>query len=126
VLFNPHLLPINVKQVADKPFFVTESGWNLPHKYQAEGPFLISSYMSLTGVDGLFWFSLTGAGIDQTPYYPWFDLGGGRLAMERWNASVPGQVTQFPANALLFRKGYVAQGAPCGAGRKNPAFYLQP
>jgi hypothetical protein len=112
VLFNPHLLPINVKQVADKPFFVTESGWNLPHKYQAEGPFLISSYISLTGVDGLFWFSLTGAGIDQTPYYPWFDLGGGRLAMERWNASVPGQVTQFPANALLFRKGYVAQGAP--------------
>ncbi len=111
-LLNPHLLPINVKQVADKPFFVTESGWNLPHKYQAEGPFLISSYMSLTGVDGFFWFSLTGAGIDQEPYYPWFDLGGGKLAMERWNASVPGQVSMFPANALLFRKGYVAQGAP--------------
>ena len=31
--------------------------------------------------------------------------------MERWNASVPGQVTMFPANALQFRKGYVAKGA---------------
>ena len=110
-LFNPHLLPINVKQVADKPFFITESGWNLPHKYQAEGPFLISSYMSLTGVDGFFWFSLSGAGIDQAPYFPWFNLGGGQLAMHRWNASVPGQVTMFPANALQFRKGYVAKGA---------------
>lgn len=112
VLYNPHLLPMNVKQIADKPFFITESGWNLPHKYQSEGPFLISSYLSLTGVDAFFWFNASGPGVDPSPYYPWFDLGGGKLAMHRWNASVPGQVSMFPANALLFRKGYVATGNP--------------
>ena len=40
---NPQKLPINVKQVAGHPFVITESGWNLPHKYTAEGPFLIST-----------------------------------------------------------------------------------
>ncbi|MDQ3534473.1 MAG: beta-galactosidase, partial [Bacteroidota bacterium] len=45
VLINPTKFPINIKQVHDKPFFVTESGWNSPHKYQAEGPFLVAAYM---------------------------------------------------------------------------------
>jgi hypothetical protein len=113
VLKNPTQLPINIKQVDNKPFFVTESGWNLPHKYQAEGPFLIAAYMSLTGIDGFFWFSASSHKIDPNPYYPWFNIGpnGDQKAMSRWTASVPGQMSLFPANALLYRKGYITQGA---------------
>jgi hypothetical protein len=113
VLKNPTQFPINIKQVDNKPFLVTESGWNLPHKYQAEGPFLIAAYMSLTGIDGFFWFSASSHKMDPNPYYPWFNLGpnGTQKAMSRWTASVPGQLSMFPANALLYRKGYISPGA---------------
>ncbi len=112
VLLTPENLAINIKQPVNKPFLVTESGWNLPHKYQSEGPFLISAYMSLTGVDGYFWFVPTTSGLDPLPYFDWTNLEGGQKAMHRWTASVPGQVLMFPANALLYRKGYLNEGAP--------------
>jgi hypothetical protein len=113
VLKNPAKLPINIKQVENKPFLVTESGWNLPHKYQAEGPFLIAAYSSLTGIDGFFWFSASSYKMDPDPYYPWFNIGpnANQKAMSRWTASIPGQLSMFPANALLYRKGYITPGA---------------
>ncbi|HEX6890759.1 MAG TPA: T9SS type A sorting domain-containing protein [Chryseolinea sp.] len=112
VLLTPEKLPVNIKQPLDKPFLVTESGWNLPHKYQSEGPFLISAYMSLTGVDGFFWFVPTAKGIDPYPYFDFTNFPGGQKAMHRWTASVPGQMLMFPANALLYRRGYLQEGAP--------------
>ena len=109
VLFNPDRMPINVKQVEGKPFMVTESGWNLPHKYQAEGPFLIAAYMSLTGFDSYYWFSPSSPGIDPEPYWDFANVNG-QTPMFRWTISIPGQMDMFPANALMFRKGYIKQG----------------
>ena len=110
VLFEPHKLPVNIKQVKGHPALVTESGWNLPHKYQAEGPFLVSAYMSLTGVDSYYWFSPTSAAFYPNPYFTWANLSGGQHPMYRWTISTPGQIAMFPANALLYRKGYIKQG----------------
>lgn len=110
VLFEPHKLPVNIKQIKGAPALVTESGWNLPHKYQAEGPFLVSAYMSLTGVDSYYWFSPTSSSFDSNPYFTWTNLTGGQHPMNRWTCSTPGQLSMFPANALLFRKGYISQG----------------
>ena len=110
VLFEPHKLPVNIKQVKGHPMLVTESGWNLPHKYQAEGPFLISAFMSLTGVDSYYWFSPTSSAFDSNPYFTWANLPGGQHPMYRWTISTPGQLAMFPANALLYRKGYITQG----------------
>ena len=110
VLFYPHKLPINIKQVENMPFLVTESGWNLPHKYQAEGPFLISAYMSLTGVDAFYWFSPSAITYEDDPYWPYWGEINGELPMFRWTCSIPGQVGMFPANALAFRKGYIRKG----------------
>ena len=89
---------------------VTESGWNLPHKYQAEGPFLVSAFMSLTGVDSYYWFSPTSSTFDSNPYFTWANLPGGQHPMFRWTISTPGQLAMFPANALLYRKGFITQG----------------
>ena len=111
-LHNPHRLPINIKQVSDRPFLVTESGWNLPHKYQAEGPFLIAAYQSLTGVDGFYWFSPSSTSFEDDPYWPYFGLINGQEPMFRWTNSTPGQIGMFPANALAFRLGYIKQGEP--------------
>lgn len=110
VLFQPHLLPVNIKQLKGSPALVTESGWNLPNKYQAEGPFMVSAYMSLTGVDSYYWFSPTSAGFDPNPYFSWANLAGGQHPMHRWTCSTPGQMAMFPANALLYRNGYINQG----------------
>lgn len=110
VLFEPHNLPVNIKQVKGSPMLVTESAWNLPHKYQAEGPFLVSAFMSLTGVDSYFWFSPTSPSFDPNPYFTWANLAGGQHPMHRWTISTPGQLAMFPANALLYRKGYISVG----------------
>ena len=110
VLFEPHKLPVNIKQVKGAPMLVTESGWNLPHKYQAEGSFLVSAFMSLTGVDSYYWFSPTSSSFDANPYFTWANLTGGQHPMYRWTISTPGQLALFPANALLYRKGYISQG----------------
>jgi hypothetical protein len=110
VLFEPHKLPVNIKQVQGSPMLVTESGWNLPHKYQAEGPFLVAAFMSLTGVDSYYWFSPTTSSFDPNPYFTWANLAGGQQPMHRWTISTPGQLAMFPANALLYRKGYISQG----------------
>jgi len=111
-LLQPHKLPINIKQVKGHPTLVTESGWNLPHKYQAEGPFLISAYMSLTGVDGYFWFAPNHQNYHDNPYFTFLNFDGGQHAMHRWTVSTPGQIGMFPANALLYRKGYLQTGTP--------------
>lgn len=109
-MFNPHLLPINSKQPEGRPFLITESGWNLPHKYQAEGPFLISAYQSLTGMDGYFWFSPSATTYEDDLYWPYFGLINGEEPMFRWTVSTPGQIGMFPANALAYRLGYIQQG----------------
>jgi len=111
-LRNPHLLPINLKQVKGHPIMVTESGWNLPHKYQAEGPFLIAAYQSLTGVDGFYWFNPSAPDYMEFPYFGFTKDENGQYAMNRWTCSVPGQIGMFPANALAFRMGYIAQAKP--------------
>ncbi|HKK09480.1 MAG TPA: hypothetical protein VJ939_01530, partial [Bacteroidales bacterium] len=110
VLFHPNKLPVNVKQPSGHPAVITESGWNLPHKYQAEGPFLISAYMSLTGVDGFYWFNPSDWAYDTNPYHTWANLEGGQHPLYRWTVSTPGQLAMFPANALLYRKGYLSEG----------------
>jgi len=109
-LHYPNKLPVNVKQPEGHPTMVTESGWNLPHKYQAEGPFLVAAYTSLTGVDGFFWFNPSASTYDPNPYHTWANLPGGQHPLYRWTLSTPGQLGMFPANALLYRKGYLTEG----------------
>ena len=109
ILLEPHRLPVNVKQIQGKPFILSESAWNLPLKYQAEGPFLIASYMSLTGFDGYYWFSPSSHKVDSLQYWDFANVQG-QMPMFRWTVSTPGQIDLFPANALMYRKGFIQQG----------------
>ncbi len=108
----PEKLPINIKQVDDRPFIVSESGWNLPNAHQTEGPFLVAAYQSLMGVDAFYWFNTSSSTYEDDPYWPYFGHINGELPMYRWTISIPGQVAMFPANALMFRKGYIREGTP--------------
>jgi hypothetical protein len=110
-LTNPRDLPTNLKQVVGHPMVITESSWVAPLGYQSEGPFLMAAYQSLTGVDTFYWFSAS------TPEYQ-TDLGfsfltiTGSHPLTKWSANVPEIMGNFPANALLYRRGYLREGAP--------------
>jgi len=108
-LLAPEALPINVKQPVSRPVMVTESGWNLPHKYQSEGPFLIAAYSALAGIDAFFWFTASAPSIDTNPFFTWTTFSDGQHPLHRWTVSTPGQMAMFPANALMFRLGYVQE-----------------
>jgi len=109
-LKNPLKLPVNVKQVAGKPFMITESGWNPPHVYQSEAPPLIAAYQALTGHDAYYWFYITSKAYMEFPYFEFTKDSAGMYAMNRWTYSTPGGIAQFPAYALMFRNGYISEG----------------
>ena len=105
-LKNPADLPFNVKHLSGHPMMITESGWNLPNKYQTEGSLLVAAYSGLTGLDAFFWFMPSAVNFDNEPYHKYFDVGG-QHPLNRWTNSTPGEAGMFPANALLHRLGYV-------------------
>ena len=110
VLLNPRELPTNLKQVVGHPMIITESTWVSPMAFQAEGPFLAAAYQSLTGVDIFYWFQAEA--VDYNAATIPFMQANGQQPMFKWGASVPSILGGFPANALMFRKGYVKQGGP--------------
>ena len=109
-LLHPGDLPVAVKQVAGSPMIITESGWNLPQVYQSEAPALISAYQSLTGHDAFYWFYITSRDYMEFPYFEFTKDSAGMYAMNRWTYATPGGIAQFPAYALLYRKGYISEG----------------
>jgi hypothetical protein len=110
-LTDPRSLPINLKQVVGQPIVVTESTWVHPESYQTEGPFLIAAYESLTGVGGYYWFSATAVEFDLDPSLKFLNLGG-QHPFFKWSCSTPSFAAQFPAAALLYRKGHLKRGEP--------------
>lgn len=95
---QPRHLSVNMKQVAGYPTIISEGLWVPPLQYQAEGPFLVAAYSSLTGLDIFYWFS--------TGEVAW------GAPMGKWQLATPATLGQFPAAAYLFRKRLVQQGKP--------------
>ncbi len=120
ILTRPDALAVSLKQVAGCPMLITESTWVPPLSHQSEGPFLISTYQSLNGVDAYYWFCF-GSMPDNRPQWPgatgqWVPPGSANgflgNSLQKWVADTPEILGNFPAAALLFRKGYVEQGKP--------------
>ena len=107
VLLRPRELPLNLKQAAGHPMMITESHWVPPLSYQSEGPFLVATYQSLTGVDVFYWFA-TG----ETEWSNQDRAAWDAASRAKWAIATPMVLGQFPAAALLFRKGYLKQGQP--------------
>jgi hypothetical protein len=93
---EPFGSPLNIRQAVGHPFIVPESLWVPPMRYEAEGPLIVAAQSCLTGLDTFYWFA-TGEEEWQRP-------------MNKWTFSIPMTLGQFPAAALIFRKGYVRQG----------------
>ena len=96
-LKRPYFWPTNVKQAVGHPMMIFESLWVPPNLYAAEGPLMVAGQMSLTGLDSFYWFASGGE--------EWGAPDG------KWAYNTPLQMGQFPATALAFRKGYIAEAA---------------
>ena len=106
-MLSPRRLPVTLKQVAGHPMIVSESSWVPPQGYQSEGPFLISAYQSLSGVDAYYWFA-TGEEDWRKPS----SANGYLPSVGKWVCATPMLMGQWPAAALMFRKGYIKKAKP--------------
>ena len=107
VLFNPRVLPLSLKQVVGFPMIVTETHWVPPLGYQSEAPFLAAAYQSLTGVDAAFWngtYEIEWSNRDRAEW--------DSASRAKWSIATPMMLGQFPAAALLFRRGDLTSGHP--------------
>ena len=82
-------------QCSGYPYIMTEGGWAMPNRFRTEEPFLVAAYYSLQGIDGYCPFRLQ---------YDW--LAG----PDKWPIMTPATMGQYPAAAVIYRRGYVKEG----------------
>ena len=85
------------KMLAGYPTMVSEGSWLAPLSYRSEAPLVIASYGSLIGLDMFDHFAWGGSTLNWDTMVSKFGLG------------TPCYVGQFPANALIYRLGYVRE-----------------
>ena len=118
VLPKPFEVSTNWIQEEGHPFIVTETAWKNPNRYQSEGPFLAAAYQSLNGVDAVCWFSCQTPRYEENPLKPFWRIGD-QMAMHKWNHCYPAMMAGFPANALLYRRGYLKESTPVVTLRRS-------
>ena len=94
-LLEPENLPIQLFAMADRPHMVTEMMWERPNRYRAEFPFLAATYGALQGMDGWVFFAVGGPDWESSP--------------KVWSVMSPAIFGQFPALALMYRRGDVQE-----------------
>ena len=88
---DPTRLPTAYEQVKDQPSIITEFTWVNPTDFSAEGPLMVAATAAMNGIDGVFWFAT--------------DRLGFTNQMEKWPVATPTLMGQFPAAALIYRRG---------------------
>lgn len=92
--------PIMEIEYDGKPSMLSETTWNRPNRYRSEAPIYYACYAALQGTDAIVHFALDGAQWSVKPGF-W---------MQPWTLMAPSQIGQFPATALLYRRGLVKPG----------------
>jgi hypothetical protein len=83
-----------------KPSMISETTWNRPNRFRSEAPLYLAVYGALQHSDAIVHFAFDGVGWAVKPGY-W---------MQPWTLMSPAMVGQFPAAALIFRRGLVREG----------------
>lgn len=84
----------------DLPSMVSETTFNRPNRYRTEAPAFYAVYGALQGSDSIVHFAHDGG---QWSVKPGF-------FMQPWTLMTPTQMGQFPATALIYRQGLLAEG----------------
>ncbi len=83
-----------------KPSMISETTWNRPNRYRSEAPLFYAAYGALQDSDAIVHFALDTANWSVKPGF----------FMQPWTLMSPAMMGQFPAAALIYRKGLVATG----------------
>lgn len=88
--------PLMDLQYDGKPSTISEINWSMPNRFRAEFPFLAATYGLLQDSDGIFFFA--------TGNHTWESTLG------KFAIAHPSILGQFPATALVYRKGLLRPG----------------
>lgn len=83
-----------------RPSTISETAWNRPNRYRGEAPLFYAVYGALQDTDAIMHFALDGGAWSVKPAF----------FMQPWTLMSPTQMGQFPAAALIYRKGLVKTG----------------
>ncbi len=83
-----------------KPSMISETTWSRPNRFRSEAPLFLAAYGALQGSDAIVHFMLDGTRWAVKPRY----------FQQPWTLMTPAMMGQFPAAALVFRRGLVAPG----------------
>ena len=83
-----------------KPSMISETTWTRPNRFRSEAPLYLACFGALQGSDAIVHFALDGEDWSVKPGF-W---------MQPWTLMAPSQAAQFPAAALLYRRGLVKTG----------------
>jgi len=84
----------------NKPSMISETTWNRPNRHRSEAPLFYALYGSLQGSDAIVHFALDGMNWSAKPGY----------FVQPWTLMSPAMIGQFPAAALIYRRGLIAEG----------------
>ncbi|HEU4460255.1 MAG TPA: hypothetical protein VFR90_14135 [Methylibium sp.] len=99
-LLDPGLLPTAVRRSGGRPIVVSEGTWVMPHAWAVEGPLLVAAHAARAGVAGYMWFATESEG-----YAPPMSANGFLASQAKWSFATPELLGQFPAAALIYRRG---------------------
>ncbi len=115
---HPLELPQATRQVAGQPFWITETLWPIPHEFSNEGALLSAIYSGVAGITASSFAGPRDIAYSGESYFrPWDRMPGG-VPLTKWSCSDPGQMSPFPAAALIARRGYAAQTEPAVVERR--------
>lgn len=92
--------PVMDPEYNGRASMISETTWNRPNRHRGEAPLFYAAYGALQDTDAIVHFALDGADWSVKPNY----------FMQPWTLMAPTQLGQFPATALLFRRGLVRSG----------------
>jgi hypothetical protein len=93
-----------------KPSMISETTWNRPNRYRSEAPLFYAAYGGLQESGAIVHFALDSAAWSVKPGF----------FMQPWTLMSPAMMGQFPAAALVFRKGLIEPGATLVELRLKP------
>ena len=84
----------------NKPSMISETTWNRPNRHRGEAPLYLAAFGALQDSDCIVHFAKDGVDWSVKPGY----------FMQPWTLAAPTQFGQFPAAALIYRRGLVKTG----------------
>lgn len=94
--WNPAMDP----HYGGKPSMISETTWERPNRFRSEAPLYYAVYGALQHSDAIVHFALDGCHWSAKP----------NRVMQPWTLMTPAMMGQFPAAALIFRRGLVGTG----------------